>query len=382
MRIGALLLAAGWLSVTNLPAQQPSASSQDQVAAAANSVPDSTVSKPKSKGGLFGKAKKLASSKLVQTVAKTAACTMVPGGQAIAGAIDAAASKNVGEAAQGVAGAAGGSSCMPGLGAGIGGAGVANAITGAGAAMPGGVPMSAQMSAQMLSAQMPMAAIGDGAGNAGDADATGMMPNEQAMAACLGITLEEYRAFSNPTQGQSRPLTKDEMKRQAKVGKKVQGRQQACAMQQAAQAMATSQQGMAVAQQRMAAANTQVMTEAPGKQPALAFDLVADLKKGKTVIRDIDWVAGGGNISSAGKPAFDAAMAQIGKAMAQAGGSYQIDIYLDQRYGDDELKLLGPSRIAAVQEPLQRAIGGSVPVKTGKRKKDKKPRLEIVRAGR
>jgi hypothetical protein len=382
MRIGAMLLATAWLSVTNLPAQQPSASQPAQLSAPTDSVPDSTAAKPKKKGGLFGKAKKLASSKVVQTVAKTAACTMVPGGQAIAGAIDAAASKSAGEASQGAAAAASGSTCMPGMGAGMGGAGVANGIAGAGGVMPGGIPMSAQMSAQMLSAQMQMAGATQGAGYAEmDADAMGMMPNDDAMAACLGITQEEYRAFSEPTQGQSRPMTKDEMKRQAKIGKKVQGRQQACAMQQAAQAMAMSQQSMAVAQQRMAAANTQVTTEAPGYAPVVGPDPVAELKKGKTIVRDIDWVAGGSKVSDAGTPAFDAAMTQIGKAMAQAGGSYQIDIYLDQRYGDAEVKALGPSRISTVQEALQQATGGSVPVKPGKAKKDKNPRLEIVRAG-
>jgi hypothetical protein len=232
MRIGALLLATGLLSVTNLPAQQPSASSQDQVSAGTHSVLDSTVPRPKGKGGLFGKAKRLANSKVVQTVTKTAACTMVPGGQALAGAIDAASSKRAGEAAQGVAGAASRSSCLPGMGAGMG-AGMASAIAGAGAAMSTGAPMSAQM----LSAQMGMAGTGNGVGSAGmDAGATGMMPDEKAMAACLGITLKEYHAFTNPTQGQSRPMTNDEMKRQAKIGKKIQGRQQACAMQQAASA--------------------------------------------------------------------------------------------------------------------------------------------------
>ena len=388
MRIGALL-ATGLLSVTNLPAQQPSASQPAQVSAPADSVPDSPAAKPKSKGGLFGKAKKLASSKVVQTVAKAAACTMVPGGQAIAGAIDAASSKSAGEAVQGAAGAASGSSCMPGMGAGMASAGMPGGMpsagmTAAGIAGAGGMPALVGAAAGGMPTTMPMAAQMQMAGAAGyagmDADAMGIMPNEEAMAECLGISVEEYRAFSNPTQGQSRTMTKDEMKRQAKMGKKVQGRQQACAMQQAAQAMVMSRQSAAIAQQRMAAANAQVTTEAPGYAPVLGPDPLTELKKGKTIIRDIDWIAGGVKVSDAETPAFEAAMTQIGKAMAQAGGGYQIDIYLDQRYGEAELKMLGPSRIAAVQEALQRTSGGSVPVKPGKAKKDKNPRLEIVRA--
>ena len=65
--------------------------------------------KKKKGGGLFGKVKGVAKNKVVQSVVKTAACTMVPGGQYVAGAIDAAANKN---AATGAAGAATGSSCM------------------------------------------------------------------------------------------------------------------------------------------------------------------------------------------------------------------------------------------------------------------------------
>ncbi len=67
------------------------------------------------KGGLWGKAKKVAGNKVVKAVVKTAACTMVPGGQVIAGAIDAASASSTAEAAQGAAGAAAGTTCMPGM---------------------------------------------------------------------------------------------------------------------------------------------------------------------------------------------------------------------------------------------------------------------------
>jgi hypothetical protein len=199
--------------------------------------------------------------------------------------------------------------------------------------------------------------------------------------------VEEYRQFSNPTGGEYRQMTKAEMKQQMKIGKKVQKRQQACAMQQAAQAMAMSQQAMAASQpamaaarQRVAAADPGVMTEASGKQPALGADLVAELKKGKTAVRDIDWVAGAVTVSEAGKPGFDAAMAKLAAAMQEAAGSYRIDLYLDKRYGDAELKTVSVSRIATVAQALQNASSNSpVAVKMGSGKKDKDPRLEIVR---
>ena len=61
-------------------------------------APDSATApesgKKKKGGGLFGKVKGVAKNKVVQSVVKIAACTMVPGGQYVAGAIDAAANKN------------------------------------------------------------------------------------------------------------------------------------------------------------------------------------------------------------------------------------------------------------------------------------------------
>jgi hypothetical protein len=97
---------------------------------------------------------------MVQSVVKTAACTMVPGGQYVAGAIDAAASKN---AATGASAAATGSSCMPGLGGmgmtpGVPGgqaASLANLqATQAAAGGAGNAQMMAAMQMQAMSAQL------------------------------------------------------------------------------------------------------------------------------------------------------------------------------------------------------------------------------------
>lgn len=86
----------------------------DRAALAPDSAnPPESGKKKKKGGGLFGKVKGVAKNKVVQSVVKTAACTMVPGGQFVAGAIDAAANKN---AVTGAAGAATGSSCAAGLG--------------------------------------------------------------------------------------------------------------------------------------------------------------------------------------------------------------------------------------------------------------------------
>ncbi len=100
-------------------------------AGADTSSPGSTSPAPKKKGGLFGKVKDIAKNKVVRTVAKTAACTMLPGGQLIAGAIDAGSKKDaVGGAAALATGS--GSGCMPGMtGQGLAGKGMAAAAAAA-----------------------------------------------------------------------------------------------------------------------------------------------------------------------------------------------------------------------------------------------------------
>ena len=127
-----------------------------------DSTAAATVPAAKKKGGLFGKVKGVAKNKVVKTVAKAALCTAVPGGQVIAGALDAAETKNVAGAA--TSAATGGNSCMPGMAgmagapspgaAGIGGAGVgALGAAASGVGLPGqpstGMPGMAMSPEQM-----------------------------------------------------------------------------------------------------------------------------------------------------------------------------------------------------------------------------------------
>ena len=149
------------------------------------------------KGGLWGKAKKVAGNKVVKAVVKTAACTMVPGGQVIAGAIDAASASSTAEAAQGAAGAAAGTTCMPGMGGAAGAAGAAGPAAAAGLGASGADPtyaamaglgaggdansaaMVQQMIANAQAAQMRMGATGGmpaGAMPGGAMPGGGMMP--------------------------------------------------------------------------------------------------------------------------------------------------------------------------------------------------------------
>lgn len=136
-----LALAPLTLSATGLLAQD----STTVTGAPADSV-------PKKKKGLFGKLKEVAADKTVQSVAKVAACTMVPGGQYVAGAIDAASSKSAGQATSTAASAASGSNCYGGgvMNAAAGGAapGMTNVVAGG---LNGGAGL-----ARMTGMSMPM----------------------------------------------------------------------------------------------------------------------------------------------------------------------------------------------------------------------------------
>ena len=343
----------------------------DTVHAADTTVHDTTVldTTTHKKKGLFGKAKSVMKNKVVQQVVKVAACTMVPGGQVIAGAIDAAGSKSAGGAAAGAAGAASGSSCMPGMGgAGMAGAGMAGtglagmAAGGAAGGAARGMPQGYAMPAMGAPGAMPA-----GYGMAGD---------PTAMAECMGLTVDEYNAMTNPTNGEARAATKAEMKRMQQLSKKVgPQRQMGCSqqvgMQQANAQMVQMQQAMAQAQSAQPGAVT--MSEAPGQPIALGDDLAADLKKGKATVRGIDWMAGAAEVSPAGKPAFDEAMSRLGAAIKASGQRYRLDIYMEERYDAAAVQAFGPGRLQQVQASLAAAVGDTAAIQLGKTKRDKNP---------
>jgi len=359
----------------NVPAAPASAEPALDTAPAPDSVAHDSV--PKKKGGLFGKAKGIMKNKVVQTVAKTAACTMVPGGQAIAGAIDAASSDNAGQAASGAAGGMTGTSCMPGVGgAGAGAAGLAGGggVAGlAGAGLAGAASGAMSPGATGYAPEMGPGMVGMG------------MPDPKPMADCMGLTVEEYNAMVLPTGGEPRQPSKAEMKRMEQVSKKVGPQRQAtCSqsvgMQQANAQMAQMQQMMAMAQARMPGTATPgTTTEAPGETLALSPDLAAELAKGKTVIRGIDWVAGSAEVSPQGQPGFQQAMASLGAVIKASGQRYRLDLYMDQRYDDTAIRMFGPGRLERVASTLAGTIGDAGVVQAGKTKRDKNPRLEVIK---
>jgi hypothetical protein len=355
LRLATLLLLTGFAA---LPAR-------------AQNAPDSTAGGDsaatgqagKKKGGLIGKVKHVAESRVVQTVAKTAACTVVPGGQVIAGAIDVANSKNASGAAAGAAQTATGTGCANTMGN-LTTAGQQVADQAVQPSAPAGPPpMDPRIQSQLSTL-----------------NAMGLATDEVSQAKCLGVSVEEYRLIVTPPAMNTRRPTNAEMKARAAAMKKLDPRkQQACGMQAGSQMMAQVAQMAAGVQQRMAEANAVTMTEAPGRAVQLPAALEQRLQSGKAALTDIDWVAGSAAVSPEGSASFQDALTRLGAALGQVSGRFRLDLYMDSRYDESALGLYGPSRIAMIQNALQAAGVDPARLEAGAVKRDSRPRLELVR---
>ncbi|MBA3345182.1 MAG: hypothetical protein H0T44_07750 [Gemmatimonadales bacterium] len=317
MRFVHLMLIGFALNVSGTAAAQ-------SVAPAAAAVGDSTDSVPEApeKKGLMGKVKGLAKNKVIKQVAKAALCTVVPGGQVIAGALDAAENKSVAGAAT-TALTGGSSSCMPGM-MGMAGAAAPGAGTpAAGLAGQPGMGMSGMSPEVMKQMQAQMAAMQGG----GTAQGTGPM---DAMMAQMG---------QMPNGAGGMPPGAAEMPSDA-------------------------------------------MDMEPAKAIEVSSDVAGDLKKGKTAIRNIAWAPGAGTVSPAGSEAFGRAMAQLAAAMKQAGGSYRLDLYMEKQSADVVLRKLGPQRLSTAHAAVMKGATAKTAqalLQIGKAQKDEDPRLEFVK---
>ena len=89
--------------------------------------------------------------------------------------------------------------------------------------------------------------------------------------------------------------------------------------------------------------------------------------------------AGSGEVSAAGQGSFQDAMAKLAAALRETGGQYRIDLYMDPRYDETAVTMFGPTRLALVEGALTSAGVTPAVLVMGKAKRDKDPRLEIVR---
>lgn len=92
-------------------------------------------------------------------------------------------------------------------------------------------------------------------------------------------------------------------------------------------------------------------TEAPGEQLKLSGPVVDEIKKGKLVIKKIDWVHGSPNVSPSTTQGFLDVMMSVGQAIKAAGGNYRVDVYMDKKYSDEERAALGAQRMTLIEAP-------------------------------
>jgi len=72
-------------------------------------------------------------------------------------------------------------------------------------------------------------------------------------------------------------------------------------------------------------------------------------------------------------------MLSAGQAMKAAGGTYRVDIYMDKKYSDQDISVLGPQRATVVVSSLMAGAQTPDAVVAGKVGKDKEQRIEIVK---
>jgi hypothetical protein len=295
------LAAAAW-------SQADSSAHLPPAAAAPAAAPDTAVHKH----GMFGKLKGLAKNKTIQSVAKAAVCTAVPGGQYVVAAVD--AHNSGANASTALKGAAGSTSCIPGMagmGAGLGSKGLGTA----GAA----------------------GAMGMAAAQAGTALQTSAMNGAIARASAAGSPA----AGGAPT--------------------------------------AASMQAMMTQMQTAAAISGDVPTEAAGQQIQLSGKPADELKKGKLVIKHIDWMRGLPGVSASTMSGFVDLITTVGQAIKESGNKYRVDIYMDKQYADADIAAIAPQRLGMIISVLQDRVQAGDAAIPGNIKKDKEQRVEIVK---
>jgi len=257
-----------------------------------DSTPVAAAPAAKKKKGLFGKVKGLAKNKIVKTVAKGALCTVVPGGQLVAGALDAAETKSVTGAAS-TALTGGGSSCMPGMAgmaapAGPGAAGIGAAGVGALGAGVAGVPgqPSAGMPGMAMSAEQ--------------------MKQMQEQYKKMGMDPSQLQAMQQMMAGMPAP---------------------------------PNEKAAAAAPTPAAAAGTGV--------PPLTKE------KGRLVLRQLPWTPGAETIRPGSEPAFGLAIRDLAAAMLAAPMRYKVEARVEEQGGKSPNRLLARKRAATIVAALE-----------------------------
>jgi hypothetical protein len=339
--------------------------------AQSGAVQDTTQPAPKKHGGLFGKMKGLAKNKVIQQVAKTAACNMVPGGQLVAGAIDNAAAKKAAKnaatnavtgaatnavtsaatnaAKDAVAGAAlgaaagkssicGGGGLMGNLGGNLGGnlagnvggnlaaAGIAKGVAGVGlptmptTGMPG-VGASADQMKQMMEQYQKM----------------GMKPAQiKAMQQQMQMAAAGTPATAMPPGGVSPDQMKQMIEQYKKMGMDP-------AQLQAMQQMMAGMNPAAAAGSTVGASSAPVT---PAAEPIPAPTLKKE--KNRFELRQLPWLPRSEAIRAGAEETFTGGIHSLATQLKPGTRQYKIDVKVEDQGSKEQNELLAQKRAAVV----------------------------------
>jgi hypothetical protein len=315
----------------------PSIGSAQSGSVAGNSVAaqDSTPPAPKKKGGLFGKVKGLTKNKLVNTVAKTALCTAVPGGSMIASAVEAKKAKGVKDAAGAAANLTGASSgsCMPGMGL----AGKLGSAASMASAVPGvgvpGLPTTGLQGAALSAAQLNQPASMPG----GMVVRPEQLKQMEEQYRKMGMKPEQIKAMEAQIQAQQLPMS-------AAGGMPDQ--------------VAPS----------MPAAPAALSIAAAG-QPGLSSEA------GFLVVRGLAWMPATAVIRPDAQASFGLAMRDLASAVHQSGKHYKVVARVEDQGKKTLTRKLSQQRAAAVVAGLAAQGITAAQVKAGEGSADKDARI-------
>lgn len=307
-------------------------------AAQSQTAADTTQPAPKKggglfgkKGGLFGKAKALTQNKLVQTVAKTAACNMVPGGQLIAGALDKGSPAKNGKQVAGAALGAATGKANPcggmGLMGNLGSVGMPKGVPGAG--LPG-LPTTGAVGAGLSAGQMKQMA-------------------EQYRK--MGMNPAQIQAMQMQMQAATPGAAGAAMS--AEQLKQMQAQYQAMGMDPAKiQAMQQMMTGATPGAVEQPAATAPPATTQPVAAPTLTTE------KGRLVLRQLPWMPGSEEIQSGAESALVLGLHNAAAEIVPTAKHYTVQVKVEDQGSKAQSQALAQKRAAVVVAVL---VGEGVP---------------------
>jgi hypothetical protein len=335
-------------------------------AAQSGAAQDTTQPAPKKHGGLFGKVKGLAKNKVIQQVAKTAACNMVPGGQLVAGAIDNASAKKAaknaatnavtGAATNAVTSAATNAAKDAVAGAALGAAAGKSSICGGGLMGNLGGNLGGNVGGNLAAAGIAKGVAGVGlptmptTGMPGVGTSADQMKQMAEQYQKMGMNPAQIKAMQQQMQmaaaatpGTAMPaggISPDQMKQMLEQYKKM-GMDPA-----QLQAMQQMMAGMNPA----AAAGTAVATPSATVTPPAEAVPAPTLKKQKNrfELRQLPWLPRSESIQPGAEEAFTGGIHSLATQLQLGSRNYKIEVKVEDQGSKEQSLLLAQKRAAVL----------------------------------